>query len=104
MVTKPVKKSPVKKHVERGVVVTTAHRGVFFGYATETTGRTIKLRRSRNCLYWSTDVKGFIGLAVTGPSSKCRIGPAADIDLRDITAVVECTAAAVEAWEKSPWL
>ena len=92
-----------KKPAERAVLVTTAHRGVFFGYATETDGAIIRLRAARNCLYWSTDVKGFMGLAATGPTKWCRIGPAVDIDLRDITSVVACTKAAVQAWEAAPW-
>ena len=32
-----------------------------------------------------------------------RVGPAADIELRDITCVAECTPTAVDAWEKAPW-
>jgi len=31
---------------ERAVLVTTAHRGVFFGYATKTDGETIDLKRA----------------------------------------------------------
>jgi len=88
---------------ERSVLVTTAHRGVFFGYATDTSGTTIKLMRARNCIYWSNDVKGFLGLAANGPSSSCRIGPPADIELRDITCVAEVGPKAAQRWEASPW-
>ena len=88
---------------ERHVLVTTQHRGVFAGWATDTTGGTIKLRAARNCLYWSRDVKGFMGLAATGPTADCRIGPAADIEVRDITLVAQCTSEATEAWESAPW-
>lgn len=88
---------------EQAVMVTTAHRGVFFGYATETDGEIVKLKRARLCLYWSADVKGFMGLAATGPSKSCRIGPPADIDLRAITAVVAVTPEAAAKWEASPW-
>jgi hypothetical protein len=87
----------------RPVVVTTAHRGVFFGYAGDTDGEQIALKQARLCIYWSADVKGFMGLAASGPSKSCKVGPAADITLRNITAVLECTPAAVEAWEKAPW-
>ena len=87
---------------ERPVIVTTAHRGVFFGYATETDGETIALSRSRLCLHWSADVKGFMGLAANGPTASCRIGPAADITLRAITAVLEVTPEAVTKWEAAP--
>jgi hypothetical protein len=88
---------------ERAVVVTTAHRGVFFGYASTTDGETIALRNGRLCLYWSADVRGFMGLAATGPTIGCRIGPPADITLRNITAVLEVTPAAKDAWERAPW-
>ena len=88
---------------ERAVLVTTAHRGVFFGYAEKTDGATIKLRAARNCVYWPAANKGFLGLASMGPVSGARVGPAVDLELRDITAVAECTPAAVDAWENSPW-
>jgi hypothetical protein len=91
------------KSGERAVLVTTAHRGVFFGYATDTTGETITLRRGRNCLYWPTSQKGFLGLASDGPQQGARVGPAADLMLRNITSVAECAAAAVAAWEAAPW-
>ena len=96
-------KKPDQQQDERPVLVTTEHRGVFFGYATDTDGLIIKLRRARNCLMWSADVKGFMGLAAMGPSKNCRIGPPADIAVRTITSVVEVTPAAVQAWESAPW-
>lgn len=96
-------RSKAKNGAERPVIVTTQHRGVFFGYASDTAGDTIKLRGARNCIYWSTDVRGFMGLAATGPSKSCKVGPAADIDLRNITSVMECAPEAVAAWEAAPW-
>ena len=89
--------------MERPVLVTTAHRGVFFGYAEACNGDRITLKRARNCLYWDQSTKGFLGLASEGPGPNCRIGPAVDITLRDITCVAEVTAAAVERWESAPW-
>jgi len=91
------------KPKDRAVLVTTAHRGVFFGYTTNTDGATIKLRAARNCIYWSAKEKGFLGLASIGPSAACKIGPAADIELRDITCVAEVTDTAAQAWETAPW-
>lgn len=88
---------------ERPVIVTTLHRGVFFGYTKKTGGETIKLQRARNCIYWSQDVKGFMGLAASGPTASCRIGPAADIELRNITAVMEVSEISAAAWEAAPW-
>lgn len=87
----------------RPVLVTTAHRGVFFGYADATDGETITLKRGRNCTYWSADMKGFMGLAANGPSATCRIGPPATITLRNITSVVAVDAQAVAKWESAPW-
>lgn len=91
------------KTKERAVLVTTAHRGVFFGYATATEGATIKLRAARNCIYWPSDNKGFLGLASDGPKNGAKIGPAADIELRDITCVAEVTDEAAKRWELAPW-
>lgn len=87
----------------RPVVVTTAHRGVFFGYADHTDGETIALKDSRLCVYWSEDVRGFMGLAANGPTKGCRIGPPADITLRNITAVLEVTPSAEQAWKAGAW-
>lgn len=91
------------KTKDRAVLVTTAHKGVFFGYAARTDGATIKLRQARNCIYWTTAEKGFLGLASAGPGDGCRIGPAADIELRDITCVAEVSKTAEDAWLKAPW-
>lgn len=91
------------KKTERPVLVTTEFRGVFFGYAVETDGDTIHLKRARNCMYWSADVRGFLGLAGSGPTSGCRIGPPVDIELRKVTCVAEVSPAAVAAWEAAPW-
>jgi hypothetical protein len=87
----------------RPVIVTTEHRGVFFGYADDTDGEVIKLKDARLCSYWSSDMKGFMGLASAGPSKSCRIGEPADITLRNITSVLEVTPEAVKKWESAPW-
>jgi hypothetical protein len=88
---------------ERAVLVTTEYRGVFFGYASDTSGDTITLRAARNCIYWPPDNKGFLGLATVGPKKGARVGPAADIDLRKITCVAEVSDSAVAVWESAPW-
>lgn len=98
-----MQKPKKSKNEARAVLVTTEYRGVFFGYADDTSGDVIKLKKARNCVYWSTDVKGFLGLAQNGPSAGCRIGPPADVELRKITCVAEMTPAAVAAWEGAPW-
>ena len=96
--------SKSKATKERPVLVTTVHRGVFFGYATKTDGATISLRAARCCVYWPSENKGFMGLASHGPMQGARVGPAADIELRDITSVATCTPEAVKAWESAPWM
>jgi hypothetical protein len=88
---------------ERAVIVTTAHRGVFFGYAAQTDGETIDLKRARLCVYWTADLRGFMGLAANGPGAGCKVGPAADITLRAITSVVAVSPEAVTKWESAPW-
>jgi hypothetical protein len=94
---------PQPEQAERAVLVTTEHRGVFFGYATDVQNETIKLRAARNVVYWSADCKGFLGLAATGPKKDCKVGPAANIELRAITCVAEVTPVAVTAFEAAPW-
>lgn len=84
----------------RPVVVTTEYRGVFFGYAEDTSGDIITLSNARNCIYWSAATGVFMGLAATGPANGSRIGAKVDrIELRKITSVIEVQPAAVEAWE-----
>lgn len=99
----PTRKEEMKKETERAVLVTTAHRGVFFGYAKDTNGPTINLTRARMCVYWSADLRGIVGLAAKGPSDSCRISSSADMQLRDVTSVIEVSPEAVEKWEKAPW-
>lgn len=89
----------------RPVLVTTEHRGVFFGYADDiaTAPEKITLRNMRNCIQWR-GLKGFLELTTTGPTGQCRVGPAAaQGDLFKITGVWDVEAKAVEAWEAAPW-
>jgi hypothetical protein len=90
---------------EQAVMVTTEFRGVFFGYMTDMPkDGSLTLKRAQNCVYWSSDVKGFMGLAATGPTKSCKVGPAVpSITLNKITAVVEVSAKAEEAWLRCPW-
>jgi hypothetical protein len=86
------------KKEERPVIVCTSHRGVFFGYATDTKGDVIGLTRARMAIYFGTD-KGVMQLAETGPTDRSKISARADIEIRSITAVFEVTEAAVKKWE-----
>lgn len=83
----------------RPVIITTEYRGVFFGYAENTSGDTIILKEARNCIYWHEGIRGFMGLASTDSLERCRIGAkVAQIELRKITAVVEVEPQAEKAW------
>lgn len=95
--------APEPQPAEKPVLVTTVHRGVFFGYATDVNGPTITLRKGRIALYWSRDVKGVVGLAANGPTAGCRIGPAANMIVKDVTCVMEVTPEAAAKWESAPW-
>lgn len=88
---------------ERAVLITTEYKGVFFGYAANTDGDTIKLKRARNCIYWPPQNKGFMGLASDGPHRDAKIGPPADIELRKVTSVVEVTPKAEKIWNEFKW-
>jgi hypothetical protein len=92
------------------VLVTTSDRGVFFGYLKgEASRERVTITQARNCVYWVAQLRGFVGLAVTGPIPGCKIGPAAieqtlyGSDKKPITSVTICTPEAVEAWESAPW-
>lgn len=89
----------------QAVLVTTAHRGVFFGYLVgEPSKEKVMLTRARNCVSWTQQERGVFGLAAVGPSKECRIGPAVpSLTLMDITGVATVTPEAVERWEQSPW-
>ncbi len=88
------------------VLITTVHRGVFCGVLSEErdNGETVVLEHCRNCLYWGATVRGFLGLASTGPDESCKIGPAvSQSTLYGVTSISECSVAAVKAWESEPW-
>lgn len=82
---------------ERPVIICTEHRGVFFGYATDTSGDVVKLSRAKMAIYWGTS-KGVMELAHTGPTTKSRISAPADIEVRKITAVFDVTPEAEAKW------
>jgi hypothetical protein len=85
------------------LLVTTAHRGVFFGYGQLTTDKIIRLENAQMCIYW-TGTKGVLGLATRGPGKGCRIGPSVKaITLQDVVSITECTDVAEAAWKSQPW-
>lgn len=91
---------------KKPVVITTEHRGVFFGYVTDDTKlpSEVTLEGARMCVYWTATIKGVMGLAATGPSSDCRVSHAIPkFTAYKVTAVLECSPEAVEKWETAPW-
>ena len=88
----------------KAVLVTTKYRGVFFGYLSEMPNAPAELDLSgcRNCIYWSGEVGGFLGLAATGPTNKCRIGPTVDsITLYEVTSITPVSAEAEAKWKST---
>lgn len=87
---------------KKPVLVTTEFRGVFFGYIKEDkkAPEQITLTGVRNCLFWSANVGGFLGLAANGPNRDCKIGVRVDeVTLYKITSVTEVTDQAAKAWD-----
>ena len=87
----------------KAVLVTTEFRGVFFGLVRDEKKlpEEITLTSARNCIYWSSDCKGFLGLAGKGPTSNCKIGAKInEITLYKITSVTPVSEEAAEKWEK----
>lgn len=82
----------------RPVIVCTEFRGVFFGYAANTSGDVIDLKKARMAIYWGT-TRGVMELAEVGPNAKSKISARADLELRKVTCVIEVSPAAVEKWE-----
>lgn len=99
-------KEIVMESNKKAVVVTTEFRGVFFGYVqndSEAPTR-IELINARNCVYWSAQTKGVLGLAATGPNKECRIGPKVpEITLWKITGIFTCSPDAIAQWEEGMW-
>ena len=88
----------------KSVLVTTVHRGVFFGTLIEEDGDSVVLENAQNCVYWSVATKGFLGLAASGPRSDCKIGPPAQsLRLLGVTSIAEVSEEAAKRWRSAPW-
>lgn len=108
MTTKPstTEKTTATQKTGRAVVVTTENRGVFFGYVRDESKAPaqITLEKVRNCVFWPMQVKGFLGLTVSGPLNGSKIGPAAPVTtLYKLTSISDCTDEAVKAWGDGGW-
>ena len=86
-------------------MVVTTERGVFFGYGEpDLEAQHVKLTNARMVVYWSADCKSVVGLAASGPTKGCRIGPKAPaILIRNVTAVIECSNEVAAKFEEAPW-
>jgi len=82
----------------RPVIICTKHRGVFFGYAEDTSGDTVNLKDARMAIAFGT-TKGVMQLAETGPTERSKISAKADIEVRKVTAVFEVSAKAQAQWD-----
>lgn len=90
--------------MKKPVLVTTEFRGVFFGYVKNDNKcpSEITLTECRNCIFWSSSIGGFLGLASKGPNSICKIGEQInEITLYKITSITNVEEKAVEAWKKA---
>ena len=83
----------------RPVIVCTEYRGVFFGYAEDTSGDVIHLKDARMAIRWGT-TEGVMQLARTGPTATSKVSAKADIELRKITSVFEVAPEALAKWEE----
>ncbi len=82
----------------RPVIICTIHKGVFFGLAEDTSGDRVFLKDARMAIYWGT-TRGVMQLAETGPTEKSKISAKADIEVRGVTAIFECSAEAAAKWQ-----
>lgn len=90
------------------VLITTdsSKRGVFMGFIDpkDADKEIMEATEVRMAVFWSQDVKGVLGLAAHGPTKSCRITAAAKKAVfKGVTATVELSDEALEAWRKEPW-
>ncbi len=84
------------------VLITTAHRGVWYAEVAEDADLTQKmltnLKNCRMAIRWGT-TRGLQELCEVGPNGDSRISAVSDIPvLHDVTAVFAITDKAAEAW------
>lgn len=87
---------------QKPVLITTQHRGVFFGMVANDADLTPKtltdIKQARMAIYFGTE-KGVQQLADTGPTKDSRISAPSDIEvLHDVTGVFTVTPEAMDKW------
>ena len=90
---------------KQAIIVTTEHRGLFFGYPVgPTDGETITLTSARMVVYWPAECRGALGLASHGALPGSRVSPAVDyLVLRGVTAHYPVSDEAAATFEAAPW-
>ncbi len=80
------------------VMVTTEKKGVFLGKIKEDNSPAdVTLKDARMVVYWSSDAKGVLGIAVNGPGKGAKLTPAVkSIKIYGITAVIEMSDEAIK--------
>lgn len=97
-----------KKTVTKtAVVVSTLHKGIFFGW-TETVDipetKKVRLDNAQMCVSFHSSIRGFMGLASCGPNAQCRVSwKVPSIEVSDVTSIVICSENAVKNWELAKW-
>lgn len=92
-----------KVETNKPVLITTEYRAVVFGYIKDDKKlpAEITLTGARLGIWWE-GCGSFMGLAATGPNSKCRIGARIDeITFYKITSVTTVSPEAEKAWESA---
>lgn len=96
-----VRPSDEEEQGMKAILVTTQHRGVYYGEVPDDqdmNAKTMALKNARCAIYWAT-TKGVAELASDGPNTSSKIGAACDIEaLHDITAVWNVSEAAAVKW------
>lgn len=95
---------------KKPVLVTTKHRGVYFGYTTDSDidldKKTIKLSDMRHVYSWEStgsDEDGVYALAKVGPADGSRIGPPVDVTITGLANITRVTPEAEARFLKSKW-
>lgn len=100
------KENVMKNKVPVLITTDNTKRGVFMGFIDpkDADKETLTAEEVRMVVYWSTDVRGIVGLAAKGPTKNCKITAAAKrAVLKGVTATLEISDEALAAWRKEPW-
>ena len=91
-----------KSTAKKAVIVTTEHRGVFFGFVKDDkkAPSEITITEMRNVIYWPKEVDGVFGLASNGPNKDTKLGARIkEIKLYKVTSVFEVEPDALKKWK-----